>query len=573
MTSYDSRQSQPPLYSASERCGVGRDQFSTARMFTASTSEVLPAPTARYPAVAYQPAYSAAAAAAAAAAAIPSSYQASVNGIPNYNSNPTAGVITSQISQPFGAPLPHPQVASQFSQQVNSHVGMGSPYSTMSPNLGINPNMTLGSSPIGHRASDKASAYRRAYTHAKPPYSYISLITMAIQSSPSKMMTLSEVYQWIMDLFPFYRANQQRWQNSIRHSLSFNDCFLKVPRSPDKPGKGSYWSLHPDAGNMFENGCYLRRQKRFKCAKKAALKAAADEVRVKEERDHPQDDEQEFQQEHEKDLRNNFDEEHAKMENKPILLAAAVASSVVPTTASDSSNLHDMQTVGLLPDSDLSTSQSSSEHHQLPPSLSSAVIQSPPLYPSYPNHQNFVTPTYPAIASGTESVNPMSYSYMHAMSAVKSDNPHSFSQHPFSINSIMNVSEQQNKDLRLYQETFHQMPYYAPIQAPPTSGILPAQEIQSSTQGHFITPQPLYQVVATSDNASTSSTHPAYSTPISEERPGELANQQQPSHMTSMTSLSNPRELGKSSRSGRDAYFMSEPAEEDSQHSQQQKEQ
>jgi len=46
--------------------------------------------------------------------------------------------------------------------------------------------------------------------------------------------------------------------------FSFNDCFVKVARSPDKPGKGSYWALHKDATNMFENGCYLRRQKRFK---------------------------------------------------------------------------------------------------------------------------------------------------------------------------------------------------------------------------------------------------------------------------------------------------------------------
>lgn len=113
-----------------------------------------------------------------------------------------------------------------------------------------------------NRAREKT--YRRSYTHAKPPYSYISLITMSIQQSPNKMCTLSEIYQFIMDLFPFYRQNQQRWQNSIRHSLSFNDCFVKVPRTPDRPGKGSYWTLHPDSGNMFENGCYLRRQKRFK---------------------------------------------------------------------------------------------------------------------------------------------------------------------------------------------------------------------------------------------------------------------------------------------------------------------
>ncbi|CAH8438988.1 unnamed protein product [Heterobilharzia americana] len=104
--------------------------------------------------------------------------------------------------------------------------------------------------------------------HAKPPYSYISLITMAIQNSSTRMCTLSEIYQFIIDLFPYYRQHQQRWQNSIRHSLSFNDCFVKVSRSPDKPGKGSYWTLHPDSGNMFENGCYLRRQKRFKDPKR-----------------------------------------------------------------------------------------------------------------------------------------------------------------------------------------------------------------------------------------------------------------------------------------------------------------
>ncbi|XP_062974969.1 hepatocyte nuclear factor 3-alpha [Elgaria multicarinata webbii] len=149
---------------------------------------------------------------------------------------------------------------------------MGGPQASLN-GLGAYGAMGPCMSPMGYAPSNlgrggrDAKSFKRSYPHAKPPYSYISLITMAIQQAPSKMLTLSEIYQWIMDLFPYYRQNQQRWQNSIRHSLSFNDCFVKVARSPDKPGKGSYWTLHPDSGNMFENGCYLRRQKRFKCDK------------------------------------------------------------------------------------------------------------------------------------------------------------------------------------------------------------------------------------------------------------------------------------------------------------------
>lgn len=103
-----------------------------------------------------------------------------------------------------------------------------------------------------------------ASEEGKPALSYIALITQAIEYYPDQRATLGQICNHICEKYNYYKVRFPNWQNSIRHNLSLNDCFVKVARTPNNPGKGNFWKLDPLAANMFENGSFLRRRKRFK---------------------------------------------------------------------------------------------------------------------------------------------------------------------------------------------------------------------------------------------------------------------------------------------------------------------
>jgi hypothetical protein len=87
----------------------------------------------------------------------------------------------------------------------------------------------------------------------KPPYSYATMITQAILSNSDGVMSLSEIYAWISSHYAYYKYSKTGWQNSIRHNLSLNKAFEKVPRRPNEPGKGMKWQISESYKEDFLN--------------------------------------------------------------------------------------------------------------------------------------------------------------------------------------------------------------------------------------------------------------------------------------------------------------------------------
>ncbi|XP_031624536.1 forkhead box protein O isoform X2 [Contarinia nasturtii] len=95
-------------------------------------------------------------------------------------------------------------------------------------------------------AQKKNSSRRNAWGNL----SYADLITQAITSAVDNRLTLSQIYEWMVQNVPYFKDkgdsnSSAGWKNSIRHNLSLHNRFMRVQN--EGTGKSSWWMLNPDA--------------------------------------------------------------------------------------------------------------------------------------------------------------------------------------------------------------------------------------------------------------------------------------------------------------------------------------
>lgn len=62
--------------------------------------------------------------------------------------------------------------------------------------------------------------WKPSHPREKPPYSYATLIAHAILSSKDGRLTLSDIYKWISEHYPYYVLGQHGWQVNIHMQKS-----------------------------------------------------------------------------------------------------------------------------------------------------------------------------------------------------------------------------------------------------------------------------------------------------------------------------------------------------------------
>lgn len=83
---------------------------------------------------------------------------------------------------------------------------------------------------------------------------------MAFRNSDTGHLPVNDIYNFIVENFPYYKTAKDGWKNSIRHNLSLNKCFEKIENPLNGSKKGCLWGLNSIKCKKLEEECIKCRQ-------------------------------------------------------------------------------------------------------------------------------------------------------------------------------------------------------------------------------------------------------------------------------------------------------------------------
>lgn len=85
---------------------------------------------------------------------------------------------------------------------------------------------------------------------SRPNKSYTNILVEILSESENQKLFLSEIYDEMTKKHPFFATNGSTWKNSVRHNLSQNPVFVKIPTA----GRCNMWGLAKEFNYRFING-------------------------------------------------------------------------------------------------------------------------------------------------------------------------------------------------------------------------------------------------------------------------------------------------------------------------------